>query len=97
MVYKKRVGFFMFALLATGAEQVAAKPNPAVDASLKAGWPFVEGELLVQQGAEARRERGVERLPRSRGHHRGPVRIRGVPSEGSSEAISREVIRGHQS
>ena len=53
MVYKKRVGFFLFALLATGAEQVAAKPNPAVDASLKAGRPFVEGELLVQFKAGA--------------------------------------------
>ncbi len=48
MVYKKRVGFFMFALLATGTEQLSAKPNPAVEASLKAGRPFVEGELLVQ-------------------------------------------------
>ena len=48
MVYKKRVGIVMCALLAAGAEQVAAKPNPAVDASLKAGRPFVEGELLVQ-------------------------------------------------
>lgn len=48
MVYRKRVGIFMCALLATGAEQVSAKPNPAVDASLKAGRPFVAGELLVQ-------------------------------------------------
>ena len=48
MAYKKRVGLFMFALLAPGAAQISAKPNPAVEASLKAGRPFVEGELLVQ-------------------------------------------------
>lgn len=48
MVRKRRIGLFIAALLATGAEQVSAKPNPAVDASLKAGRPFVEGELLVQ-------------------------------------------------
>ena len=53
MVYKKRVGIVMCALLAAGAEQVAAKPNPAVDASLKAGRPFVQGELLVQFKAGA--------------------------------------------
>lgn len=47
MVYKKRVGLFLFALLAIGAEPLSAKPNP-VAASLKAGRPFVEGELLVQ-------------------------------------------------
>lgn len=48
MVCKKRASFVLFVLLATGAEQLSAKPNPAVDASLKAGRPFVEGELLVQ-------------------------------------------------
>jgi hypothetical protein len=48
MVKKRRVGLFLFVVLAAGAEQVAAKPNPAVDASLKAGRPFVQGELLVQ-------------------------------------------------
>lgn len=48
MVRKRRIGLFIAVLLATGAEQVSAKPNPAVDASLKAGRPFVEGELLVQ-------------------------------------------------
>ncbi len=53
MVIKKRVGLCLFALLATGAEQVAAKPNPAVEASLKAGRPFVQGELLVQFKAGA--------------------------------------------
>ena len=47
MVYKKRVGLFLCALLAIGAEPLSAKPNP-VAASLKAGRPFVEGELLVQ-------------------------------------------------
>ena len=48
MVQKKRACLFVFAVLALGAEQVAAKPNPAVEASLKAGRPFVEGEVLVQ-------------------------------------------------
>ncbi len=48
MVQKKRACLYAFAMLAIGAEQVAAKPNAAVDASLKAGRPFVEGELLVQ-------------------------------------------------
>jgi subtilisin family serine protease len=48
MVRKQRIGLFITALLVTGAEQVSAKPNPAVDASLKAGRPFVKGELLVQ-------------------------------------------------
>lgn len=53
MVYKKPIGLVMFALLATGAEQVAAKPSPSVEASLKAGRPFVAGELLVQFKASA--------------------------------------------
>lgn len=48
MVMSRRAGLFLFALLATGAEQVAAKPNPTVEASLKAGRPFVQGEVLVQ-------------------------------------------------
>lgn len=48
MVQKKRAYIFASAMLAIGAEQAAAKPNAAVDASLKAGRPFVEGELLVQ-------------------------------------------------
>lgn len=48
MVKKRRVGLFLFVVLAASAEQVAAKPSPAVEASLKAGRPFVEGELLVQ-------------------------------------------------
>lgn len=48
MVQKKRACLYAFAMLAIGAEQAAAKPNAAVDASLKAGRPFVEGELLVQ-------------------------------------------------
>jgi len=43
----------MFAVLVGGAEQVAAKPNPAVEASLKAGKPFVAGEVLVQFKAGA--------------------------------------------
>ncbi|MCQ2030519.1 S8 family peptidase [Stutzerimonas zhaodongensis] len=48
MVQKKRAYIFASAMLAIGTEQAAAKPNAAVDASLKAGRPFVEGELLVQ-------------------------------------------------
>lgn len=48
MVNKKRVALIVFVLLATGAEQVVAKPNPAVEASLKTGRPFVAGQLLVQ-------------------------------------------------
>lgn len=48
MVLKKRVALIVFVLLATGAEQVVAKPNPAVEASLKTGRPFVAGQLLVQ-------------------------------------------------
>ncbi|MES2820105.1 MAG: S8 family peptidase [Pseudomonadota bacterium] len=46
MINKKRVGFLMFALFGVGVEQAAA--SPAVEASLKDGKPFVEGELLVQ-------------------------------------------------
>ena len=53
MVQKQRAGLLIAALSAIGAEQLAAKPNPAVDASLKAGRPFVEGELLVQFKAGA--------------------------------------------
>jgi subtilisin family serine protease len=48
MVHKKRVALVAFVLLATGAEQVIAKPNPAIEASLKAGRPFVAGDVLVQ-------------------------------------------------
>ncbi len=48
MVMTRRVGLLMFVVLAVAAEQVAAKADPAVEASLKAGRPFVEGELLVQ-------------------------------------------------
>lgn len=48
MVMARRVGLLMFVVLAVAAEQVAAKADPAVEASLKAGRPFVEGELLVQ-------------------------------------------------
>lgn len=53
MVNKRCVGWAMFAVLVGGAEQVAAKPNPAVEASLKAGKPFVAGEVLVQFKAGA--------------------------------------------
>jgi len=45
---KRRFGLLMFVGLAVAAEQVAAKADPAVEASLKEGRPFVEGELLVQ-------------------------------------------------
>lgn len=48
MVVQKRVRLLMFTLLAVGVHEAVANPNPAVDASLKAGRPFVEGELLVQ-------------------------------------------------
>lgn len=48
MVRKNRVCVYAFAVLAMAAEQVVAKPSAEVDASLKAGRPFVEGELLVQ-------------------------------------------------
>ncbi len=48
MVMKRRFGLLMFVGLAVAAEQVAAKADPAVEASLKEGRPFVEGELLVQ-------------------------------------------------
>lgn len=48
MVMSRRAGLFLFVLLAAGAEQVAAKPNPSIEASLKTGRPFVQGELLVQ-------------------------------------------------
>lgn len=48
MVKRRPAGLFLFALLATGTEQAIAKPNPAIEASLKAGRPHVEGELLVQ-------------------------------------------------
>ncbi|AHL73630.1 serine protease [Stutzerimonas stutzeri] len=53
MVIKRRVGLGLCALLVTGAAQVSAKQDPTVDASLKAGRPFVEGELLVQFKADA--------------------------------------------
>lgn len=48
MVIQKRAGLLMFTLLVVGVGEAVAKQNPAVDASLKAGRPFVEGELLVQ-------------------------------------------------
>ncbi len=48
MVMTRRVGLLMFVVLGVAAEQAVAKADPAVEASLKAGRPFVEGELLVQ-------------------------------------------------
>ncbi len=48
MVIQKRAGLLMFTLLVVGVGEAVAKQNPAVDASLKAVRPFVEGELLVQ-------------------------------------------------
>ncbi|RYJ60787.1 S8 family peptidase [Pseudomonas songnenensis] len=48
MVMTRRVGLLMSVVLAVAAEQAVAKADPAVEASLKAGRPFVEGELLVQ-------------------------------------------------
>lgn len=53
MVKRRRIGLLMFVVLAGVAEQVAAKADPAVEASLKAGRPFVEGELLVQYRSSA--------------------------------------------
>ncbi len=47
MVRKQRAGLVVAVVLTFAAEQVSASA-PAVEASLKAGRPFVEGELLVQ-------------------------------------------------
>lgn len=48
MIGNRRIALCMFVLLAAAAESVAAATSPAVQASLKAGRPFVAGELLVQ-------------------------------------------------
>jgi len=47
MVREQRAGLVVAVVLTFAAEQVSASA-PAVEASLKAGRPFVEGELLVQ-------------------------------------------------
>lgn len=47
MVRKQRAGLVVAVVLTFAAEQVSASA-PAVESSLKAGRPFVEGELLVQ-------------------------------------------------
>lgn len=48
VVKSRRIGFAVSALLVMGIQQAQAQSNPSVEASLRAGRPFVQGELLVQ-------------------------------------------------
>ncbi len=50
---KRSASLVVVAVLAAGIEPALARPNASVEASLKAGRPFVQGELLVQFKANA--------------------------------------------